>query len=70
MFSGQLDATTHSPATEEMNQQHSASPLHKQEEEAGVKVSHEIGGALLSVVILSLHCAMDRLSHRSGIHLT
>lgn len=56
MFCAQLDATWHSPATEgqEMSQQHSAAPLHRQGKEAEVKVSHEIRAALLSIVSLSL----------------
>lgn len=53
-----------------MNQEDSAVPLRRQGKEAGVKASHEIRAALLSVVSLSLPCAIDNLSHRSGIHLT
>lgn len=53
-----------------MNQQDSAVPLHRQEKEAGGKVSHAIRALLLSMVSVSLHCAIDHLSHRSGIHLT
>lgn len=53
-----------------MNRQDSAAPLNRQEKEAGVKVSHEIRAALLSMVSLSSHFATDHLSHRSGIHVT
>lgn len=52
----QIEVTWQSPATEgqEMNQQDSAAPLHRQGKEAEVKVSHGIRAALLSMVSLSL----------------
>lgn len=54
----------------EMNQHNSASPLHRKKKESGMRVSHDVRAASLSVVSVSSHCAIDHLSHTSGIHLT
>lgn len=72
MLGGHLNHTFHSPASNglEMNQQDSASPLHCKEKESRMRVSHDIRAASLSVVSVSLHCAIDHLSHTGGIHLT
>lgn len=72
MLHAQLDATWHSPATEgqEMNQQDSAAPLHRQGNEAEVKVSHKIRAVLLSMVNLSLQHDLPPESQKwNSLHL-